>query len=65
VYRVVEYRDLGLWVLTPFELEARGRDGLPLRMQVFQLWHVHEGKAAIVRGFLTEADALEAAQSPP
>jgi hypothetical protein len=34
-------------------------------MQVVQLWHVHEGKAAIVRGFLTEADALEAAQSPP
>jgi SnoaL-like domain len=63
VYRVLEYRDLGDWVLTPIELEGRGRGGIPVSMTVFQLWHVRDGKVDVLRVFPSEDDAVEAARS--
>jgi ketosteroid isomerase-like protein len=50
-------------VLTPYEVEARGRDGIPVSMRVFQLWHVREGKVDVMRAFLSEQEALEAARA--
>jgi hypothetical protein len=61
VYRVSEYRDLGRWVLTLADINAVGRDGVRVEMQSFQIWQVRDGKVAVVRTFLSEAEALEAA----
>jgi hypothetical protein len=60
LYRVQEYRDLGEWVLTVSDVQATARHGLELEMQSFQLWQVREGKVAVMRVFLTEAEALKA-----
>jgi hypothetical protein len=60
VYRISEYRDLGDWVLTPTDVKARGRGGIPVEMRVFQLWQVRDGKVAALRAFLSEREALEA-----
>jgi hypothetical protein len=35
VYRMVEYRDLGEWILAPTDVRARGRGGIPVEMRVF------------------------------
>jgi ketosteroid isomerase-like protein len=59
LYRVQGYRDLGEWVLTVSDVQATARDGLELNMQSVQLWQVREGKVAVMRAFLTEAEALE------
>ena len=59
VYRVLEYRDLGDWVLTPTAFEARGRGGIEVEGRNFQIWQVRDGKIAVLRAFLTEQEALE------
>jgi ketosteroid isomerase-like protein len=60
VYRNSAYRDLGDWVLTPTDVRARGRGGIPVEMRVLQLWQVRDGKVAALRVFLSEREALEA-----
>jgi len=60
VYEMREYRDLGDWVLTVNDAQARGRGGISVEMKVFQLWQVRDGKIVIVRLFLSEAEALKA-----
>jgi ketosteroid isomerase-like protein len=65
VFRVVEYRDLGGWVVVPTDVWARGRDGIPVEMRVFQIFRVREGKVAVMRAFLSEEEALAAAQQRP
>jgi ketosteroid isomerase-like protein len=60
VYRVKEYRNLGSWVLTLADVKAVGRGGIPVEMQVFQMWQVRDGKVSVMRAFLSEAEALEA-----
>ena len=62
VYRVVEYRDLGDWVLTPIDVRASGPEGIPVEMRLFQIWRVRDGKVAAQRAFLSEQAALEAAE---
>jgi hypothetical protein len=59
VYPNSEYRDLGDWVLTPTDVRARGRGGIPVEMRAFQLWQVRDGKVAALRAFLSEREALE------
>ena len=61
VYRVVEYRDLGEWVLAAADVSARGRNGIPVEMRIFQISSVRDGKIDACRAFLTEPEALEAA----
>jgi hypothetical protein len=61
VHRVVEYRDLGDWVLLPLDLRARGLRGVPVEMRTFQIIQVRDGKVAVYRAFRTERKALEAA----
>jgi ketosteroid isomerase-like protein len=61
VYRVVEYRDLGEWVLTSVDLRARGRGGIPVEGRTFEIRRVRDGKIAVNRAFGSEAQALEAA----
>jgi hypothetical protein len=61
IYRMLAYRDLGDWVLTPTQLRAHGRDGITVEMEIFQIWRVRDGKIAVLRAFLTEPEALEAA----
>jgi hypothetical protein len=65
VFRVVEYRDLGGWVVVPTDVWARGRDGIAVEMRVFQIFRVREGKVAVMRAFLSEEEALAAAQQRP
>jgi hypothetical protein len=61
VYRAVEYRDLGEWVLTPVEVRATGRGGIPVEMRTFEIRRVRDGKIDVCRVFGTEQQALEAA----
>jgi hypothetical protein len=61
VYRTLEYRDVGEFVLTKSAVEARGPGDVPVEMTVFQLWKVRDGKIAACRIFLSESEALEAA----
>jgi ketosteroid isomerase-like protein len=61
VYRAVEYRDLGEWVLTPVEVRATGRAGIPVEMRTFEIRRVRDGKIAECGVFGTEQQALEAA----
>jgi hypothetical protein len=61
VYRMLEYRDLGDWVFTPTAFKGRGRGGIAVEARVFQMWQVRDGKIAVLRAFLTEQEALEAA----
>jgi ketosteroid isomerase-like protein len=60
VYRTVEYRDLGDWVLVPVDLRARGPAGMPVEMRLFQLFQVRDDKVSRMRAFLSEQAALEA-----
>ena len=61
VHCVVEYRDLGDWVLVPVDVRARGLTGVPVEMRAFQIYQVRDGKVAVLRVFRTERKALEAA----
>ena len=61
VHCVVEYRDLGDWILVPVDVRARGLTGVPVEMRVFQILQVRDGKVAVFRSFRTEQKALEAA----
>jgi ketosteroid isomerase-like protein len=61
VHLVVEYRDLGDWVLVPLDVWARGRAGVPVEMRAFQILQVRDGKVAVYRSFRTERKALEVA----
>ena len=60
IYRQLEYRDLGDWILVPAEIRARGRQGVAVEMRTFQLYQVREGKVAVYRVFLSEREALKA-----
>jgi ketosteroid isomerase-like protein len=60
VYRVVEYRDLGDWVLTPMRVEGEGRDSVTVGLLVFQMWLVRDGRIAVMRAYHDEAAAFEA-----
>ena len=62
VYRILEYRDLGDWVMTPQHVSAVGRDEIPLEMKNAQLWQVRDGKVARVRVFFSEQEALDAVE---
>jgi ketosteroid isomerase-like protein len=61
VYRAVEYRYLGEWVLTSVDVRATGRGGIPVEMRTFEIRKVRDGKIAVCRVFGTERRALEAA----
>jgi hypothetical protein len=61
--RMVEYRDLGSWVLVPAAVEARGRGGIAVEMRVFQLFQVRDGKVAVMRAFASGEAALAAARA--
>jgi ketosteroid isomerase-like protein len=61
VDRMVEYRDLGEWVLAPTDVRAKGRGGIRVEMRAFQIFRVRDGKIAAMRAFLIEREALEAA----
>ena len=61
MHSVVEYRDLGDWVLVPVDVRARGLTGVPVEMRVFQILQVRDSKVAVFRSFRTEQKALEAA----
>jgi uncharacterized protein len=61
VYRVREYRDLGDWLLTCTDVRARTRGGSTVEAESFQLWRVRDGKVSVMRSFLSEDEALEAA----
>jgi hypothetical protein len=61
VARVLQYRDLGDWILVPFDVRARGRGGIAVEIHAFALYQVREGKVAVYRSFLSEQEALDAA----
>jgi hypothetical protein len=61
VPHMLEYRDLGAWVLLPARVEARGGAGIAVHMVIFQLFQVREGKVAVMRAFMSERAALAAA----
>jgi hypothetical protein len=61
LYRTIEYRDLGDWVLTRADVQATGPGDIPVEMRIFQIWKVRAGKVAACRLFLSESEALEAA----
>jgi ketosteroid isomerase-like protein len=63
--RILEYRDLGDWVMTVNYIRARGRDGISLEITNFQLWQVRDGKVARVQIFFDEPAALEASGLEP
>jgi LmbE family N-acetylglucosaminyl deacetylase len=62
VNRVVEYRDLGDWVLVLMDIRARGRQGIAVETLNFSLYQVRDGKVAVYRTFRSEREALEAAR---
>jgi hypothetical protein len=61
--RILDYRDLGDWVMTVNDIRARGRDGIALEIINFQLWQVRDGKVARVQIHFDERSALQAAAS--
>jgi len=61
VHCVVEYRDLGDWVLVSMDVWARGLMGVPVETRAFQIYQVRDGKVAVIRVFRTERKALDAA----
>ena len=64
VYRVIEYRDLGDWVLLVGDVRARGRQGIAVEMRTFEVYRVREGKLARLRVFPSEGAALKAVGLP-
>ena len=61
MHSVVEYRDLGDWVLVRMDVRARGLIGVPVETRAFQIYRVRDGKVAVIRVFRTEQKALDAA----
>jgi LmbE family N-acetylglucosaminyl deacetylase len=61
VNRVVEYRDLGDWVLVLMDIWAPGREGIAVETRNFSLYQVRDGKVAVYRTLGSEGEALEAA----
>jgi hypothetical protein len=61
VNHVVEYRDLGGWVLVQMNISARGREGISVDTRNFSLYQVRHGKVAVYRVCRSERDALKAA----
>ena len=59
VYRVIEYRDLGEWVLTPIDVRAIGRNGIPVELRAFEIRSVRDGMIAVTKVFGSEREALE------
>ena len=64
VFRPIEYRDLGNWVLVQVEVRGEGRDRIEVQMRTFEIFRVQEGKIAVYRAFRSEPEALEAAGLP-
>ena len=64
VYRVIEYRDLGDWVLLVGDVRARGRQGIAVEMRTFEVYRVREGELARLRVFPSEGAALKAVGLP-
>ena len=62
MHSVVEYRDLGDWVLVPMDVRARGLMGVAVETRAFQIYQVRDGNVAVIRVFRTERKALEAAE---
>jgi hypothetical protein len=60
VFRPLEYRDLGDWVLAAVEAQARGREGIELELRVFELYQVRGGKIVAHVSSFSEREALEA-----
>jgi ketosteroid isomerase-like protein len=58
--RILEYRDLGDWVMTVNDIHAVGRDGIPLELTNVQMWQVRDGKIARVRIFFDTPEEVEA-----
>ena len=48
-YRLLDYRDLGDWVLSTEEIHATGREGISVEAKVFQIWRIRDGKVAVTR----------------
>jgi hypothetical protein len=63
IYEVVEYRDLGDWVLTQIAYRVRSRSGVLVKDHGYNLWQVKDTRVRVNRGFATEEDALRAAKS--
>ena len=61
ITRAVDYREVGDAVISESEIDATGPDGIPVKMRVFLVWTVRDGKVASSRTFLSEADAVAAA----
>ena len=62
VYRVVEYRDLGEWVLTLIDVRGSGRNGIPVELRTFEIRSVRDGMIAVTKVFGSEREALQAAR---
>ena len=60
-YRILGYRDLGAWVITPAQISLRGRTGTEIAMKMFEIWQVRNGKITLVRVYPSEGQALERA----
>ncbi len=63
-YRILDYRDLGAWVMTPVEIRLRGHAGTAVDLNMFEIWQVREGKITLVRILPSESHAVAAATRP-
>ena len=62
VYRMVEYRDLGDWVLAPADVRAKGREsGVEVERLDAAVCSVRDRKVARIDYYGSKAEALEAA----
>jgi hypothetical protein len=61
VYRVVEYRDLGEWVLTLVDVRATGRGGIPVETRTFEIRGFRDGQVGVCTVFSSVREALGAA----
>ena len=61
VYRTVELRDLGEWVLNVADIRAEGRQGVDVEMRVYEMAHVRNDKITSYRAAVrSEDEALQA-----
>lgn len=61
-YSNVRYEDLGGWVLTVADVDARARDNSEVeKMPAVQMWRVEGGKVTVMRAFRSEEEARAAA----
>jgi hypothetical protein len=59
VNHVLEYRDLGDWVLVLMSIRAAGREGIAVDTRNYSLYRVRDGKVAVYRTCRSEREALE------